>query len=679
MSHQLKLIFLTLFVLLAAPVALAQTDPDLPAIPTLDPDRVHANWIDFEPTFTPYVCPFHAQAPDYDPEEFRCGYVLVPEDRTKPDSRLIKLSVLSIKSTSDNPERRAVMRLTGGPGGPSLGAGRIYAYQGANTKEFREAADLIFFDQRGIGYSEGHFCRAVPRNFQFGVPIEEGVERSKAAFETCLAEARARGIEVDGYTTWQNALDVRDIRIALGYDQWTLFGVSYGTSLGQAILQVDEGGIRAAILDSVVPATPLETGGWEATAYGFSSALDALDADCAADPACARDVGSFRDRFIKAFEAYDADPIVLDTMDPGSALNGTVVLDGDLAGGAVFQALYSETLYADFPSLLNALENRDVEAIEAYFEVLGRPIDHAAGNGLELVANCRGAIKVSDEQFAEMRRAEPQLSKWTDTVGWAEVCDAVYDLGPDPTVKRVVTDVPILVAAGTADPITPPNYSQSIMSDLANGQYVEFPHTGHGALFSHSPGCGQDLWVAFVKDPEAKLDTSCLADVAAPQFLTRLIETKAPYHFARGLQSGQYPHGVILAALLLVISVIMFPLGWTARKLQGVNAPGMRQSRAITWGGALLSFGGLAWAMKQILATATDHPMALPIGVLPSTGWAFWLGLIGFALTAFALYRGLTSDGFGRRQIGASIGLVVTCLAALGSLIFLFSLGIGPF
>ena len=108
----------------------------------------------------------------------------------------------------------------------------------------------------------------MPRNFQFGVPIEEGVERSKAAFETCLDEARARGIEVDGYTTWQNALDVRDIRIALGYEQWTLFGVSYGTSLGQSILQVDEDGVRAAILDSVVPATPLETGGWEATAYG---------------------------------------------------------------------------------------------------------------------------------------------------------------------------------------------------------------------------------------------------------------------------------------------------------------------------------------------------------------------------------------------------------------------------
>jgi pimeloyl-ACP methyl ester carboxylesterase len=659
--------------------ALAQEDPDLPAIPDLTVEQVHSDWRDFEPEFTPYVCPFHAQAPDYDPEEFVCGYVLVPEDRTDPGSRLIKLSVMKIVSTSENPERRAVMRLTGGPGGPSLSANRIRAYQGANTRAFREAADLIFFDQRGIGYSEAHFCRAVPRNFQFGVAIEDGIERTKTAFAKCLAEARAEGIAVDGYTTWQNALDVRDIRIALGYEQWTLFGVSYGTSLGQAVIQVDEDGVRAAILDSVVPATLMESGGWGAIAYGFSSALAALDADCAANRNCARDVGSFRERFIAAFKSLDDDPIIMEDLDPGSALGGRLVMDGDLAAGAVFQALYINSLFADFPSLLKAVEDRDETALRAYVEVLGRPIDHAAGNGLELVANCRGAIQVTEEQFAAMRAAEPELSNWTDTVEWDQVCAAVYHMDPDPTVQRLVTDVPILVAAGTVDPITPPSYSRFIMSDLANGQYVEFPHTGHGALFSNLQGCGEEMWLAFVIDPEAELDTSCLETVEAPQFLTRLIETKGPYRFARGLQAGNYPKGVIALAVLLAISVVMFPLGWAARKLQGTGTESFAKARAITWLGALVSLAGLGWAINQILATATRHPMALPLGVLPATGWAFWLGLVGFGLTAYALYRGVTSPGFGRQHIGTSIGLILTCLASLGLLAFLMALGLGPF
>lgn len=673
-------IFAILWLLLSIGwLAHAQDDADLDIELPPPGEQVHPAWLDFEPEFTPYVCPFHAQAPKYDPEEFICGYVLVPEDRTDPNSRQIKLSVLKIVSTSDNPERRAVMRLTGGPGGPSLSAGRIRAYQGPNTRGFREAADLIFFDQRGIGYSEAHFCRAVPRNFQFGVSIEEGTERSKEAFRNCLEDARAEGIAVDGYNTWQNALDVRDIRKALGYEQWTLFGVSYGTSLGQAVIQVDEAGIRAAILDSVVPAEPLETGGWGAIAYGFRSALDALSTDCAANKSCARDVGNFSERFIAAFQAFDEDPLIIEGLDPGSVLDGRLVMDGDLAGGAVFQALYINSLFADFPSLLKALETRDETALRAYVEVLGRQIDHAAGNGMELVANCRGAVGVSEAQYAAMRAAEPELSKWTDTLEWDELCEVVYRIEPDPTVERLVTDVPILVAAGTVDPITPPNYSRSIMSDLSNGQYVEFPYTGHGALFSNSPGCGQEIWLAFVNDPMAPLDTSCIADVQAPQFLTRLKETKGPYRFARGLQAGSYPNLIIALAASLIIALIMFPFGWMARKIQGTAPVSFEHARPIAWIGALVSLGGLAWAIQKILSTATHHAMALPIGVVPSTGWAFWIALAGFGLTSYALYRGVKSPGFGRQQIGTSIGLVLVFLSSLGLLGFILSLGLGPF
>ncbi|MEL6857090.1 MAG: alpha/beta hydrolase [Pseudomonadota bacterium] len=660
---------------------MASQEPiELPALPTLatEAETVHPNWLDFVPRFTPYVCPFHREAPDYDPEEFRCGYVLVPENRTDPNSRLIQLSVLNIASTAENADKRAVIRLTGGPGGPSLSAGRISAYQRADTQAFREAADLIFFDQRGIGYSEGHFCRAVPRNFQFGVTVEDGVERAKTAFETCLREARARGIEVDGYTTWQNALDVRDIRIALGYERWTLFGVSYGTALGQAILQVDEAGVRAAILDSVVPAVPLDTGGWGAIAYGFGSALDALDADCAANPACAREIGSFRARFIAAFEAFDADPFVMEDLDPGAVLEGRAILDGDLAAGAVFQALYAKTLYADFPSLLKAMETRDEEAISAYFEVLGRPIDHRAGNGLELVANCRSAVKVTDPQSEAMRQAEPKLSQWTGTVEWDNVCAAVYPMRPDPTVTRLVTDVPVLVAAGSTDPITPPNYGQSIMSGLANGQYVEFPHTGHGALLSNHPGCGGDIWRAFVTDPEAKLDTSCLAEIDPPAFQTRLIETKGPYHLARKIQGGTYPIALLVLAGSLLVALILFPLGWAARTIQARDGGNLSYARPLSWLGAVCSLGGVVWVVSQVLKTATQHPMALPLGVLPATGLGVWLGLIGFGVSVYAIYRAISSGGFGRAQVGTSLGLILVSIASFGCLVFLLSLGIGP-
>ena len=661
--------------------AMAQTDDaalDLAPEPVQPVETVHPIWETFEPAFTPYVCPFHAQAPEYDAEEFRCGYVLVPEDRTDPESRLIQLSVLRIKSTTDNPDRRAVIRLTGGPGGPSLSAGRIIAYQAPAQQRFRDAADLIFFDQRGIGYSEDHFCRAVPRNFQFGLNAAEGETAWIAAFDQCLSEAREKGIAIDAYSTWQNAYDVRDIRRALGYEQWTLYGVSYGTELGQAVLDVDPEGTRAAILDSVVPAAPIETGGWGAIAYGFRSALTSINADCQADPACARDVGDMTNRFIDTFVALEENPLILEGLDPGSYLNGELVLDGTVAAGAVFQALYINSIYQDFPSLLKALETRDAVAMKAYAEVLGRTIDHRYGNGMELIANCRGAAQVTEEQEAEQAAAEPILSRFTGTLLWGKICKQVYEINPDPAVTPLITDVPVLVGAGATDPITPPNYGQAIMPGLANGQYVEFPHTGHGVFVSHFAGCGGDLWLAFLDDPNAPLDTSCVDDIAAPKFLTRLIESKAPYEFALKLQAGSYPNSIIALAGMLLFSLLAFPLGWLARKIQAREVASLALARPISWLGALISLAGLGWAVSQILATATQHPMAVPIGVLPSTGWAFWIGLLGFGLTAFAVYRAVQSGGFGRAQIGSSIGLVLTSAASLGLIIFLVSLGLAP-
>ncbi|MEO0608036.1 MAG: hypothetical protein AAFY82_07375, partial [Pseudomonadota bacterium] len=101
-------------------------------------------------------------------------------------------------------------------------------------------------------------------------------------------------------------------------------------------------------------------------------------------------------------------------------------------------------------------------------------------------------------------------------------------------------------------------------------------------------------------------------------------------------------------------------------------------ARPLAWTGAALTLGGLGFAVWQILKTAMTHPMALPLGVLPSAAWSVWLALLGFVLTAIAVYRAIQSSGFGRRAIGTSIGLALTCAAALYGLIFLFSLGLGP-
>src|SRR6185312_8329380 len=79
------------------------------------------------------------------------GTLLVPENRSDPESNLIELAFVRFKSTAKNPGP-PIVYLAGGPGGSGIGTAR-----GSRFPLFmalREIADVIAFDQRGTGFSK---------------------------------------------------------------------------------------------------------------------------------------------------------------------------------------------------------------------------------------------------------------------------------------------------------------------------------------------------------------------------------------------------------------------------------------------------------------------------------------------------------------------------------------------
>ncbi|MCI4645401.1 MAG: alpha/beta hydrolase [Hyphomonadaceae bacterium] len=651
--------------------------PEPPSeIPRVTPDRVHPTWAGFQPEFHAYICPFPVPG-DYNPSEIVCGYVLVPEDRSHAESRLIQLSVLVIKSTSENPELGAIMRLTGGPGGPSLGAGRVRAYQSPANRALREKADLVFFDQRGVGYSEGAFCRALPLPYQYGLPVTpEGFEVYEREVRRCFEEARARGVFVEGYTNWQNALDVRDIRRALGYETWNLFGVSYGTELAQGVMRVDTDGVHAVILDSVVPQGLAARDLDQITANGFRSALDAMTQMCRADPACAAEYEDLGARFLAAMAGFAEAPLILENVAP-TAGQERIILDGRTIGDAVFQALYSHTVYGDLPALLHVLETRDVETLRTYVDVLGYPLDHAYGSGMSVTINCRGGFRQRVDAPPPPGPDGTALLAHIGSTNFARNCAAVFEASEDPTASPLVSEIPTLITTGAVDPITPPYYADLVLPGLANAQRLDFPHTGHGALLTHWDNCGRDTLIAFFSAPMAALDQTCPKSVSTPDFLVKLRHTKAPYHFARGLQAGRYPILTLTALGILATLVFVFPFTMLARRMDSTNSAEYGRARLLTAVGSALSIAGCTLAVGSVLATAASHQASLPVGVPASIGWAGWLGLAGCLLCFTALWRVWQTRSPDQR-LGTRLAIGLGVLASAILLWFLFSIDAGP-
>src|SRR5690606_39073830 len=96
---------------------------------------------------------------------------------------------------------------------------------------------------RGTGYSQPFL----------GCYGDEEAEDNLAYARLCHADLTAQGIRLNAYTSAENAADIADLRVALGYEQVNLYGISYGTRLALTIMRDHPQGIRSVVLDSVYP------------------------------------------------------------------------------------------------------------------------------------------------------------------------------------------------------------------------------------------------------------------------------------------------------------------------------------------------------------------------------------------------------------------------------------------
>ncbi|MEN3973348.1 alpha/beta fold hydrolase [Sphingomicrobium sp. XHP0235] len=667
---------------LLVPASAQEPERENPGAPTTAaPQRVearesiHQEWRDFQPRFAPGACPFEG---DFDREIISCGSVMVPEDRRDPDSNLIRLAVMRIAPLADAPEGNAIVRLTGGPGIAALAGGRAEYFSGKQGETLRRLGEIVYFDQRGTGVSERNFCRGIPQFFQHGaIPSAEGHERTEAMMADCLAEARREGIAVEAYDNWSNALDVRDLRRALGYQQWNLLGVSYGTQLGQGVMAVDPEGVRSAVLDSVVPNSgmPSMTG---STGVNFEQSLEAVQAACAAQDACSRAFPDLAERVYRVIESFGEQPLVIGGLTPPAFPRGSVMLDDVAAAQLLFQLLYSRALYGELPIILEAMETRNIEALRIYAQQGAPGYDRTYGSGMNRVILCSDGKTKSDAENAVLHQDAPRSEPWFAEAGVIG-CGGQLTLDIDPTARPLVSDIPTLIVAGDADPITPWQESRWLADRLEKATYVEFAGTGHGALFSNG-ACGDAILADFIEDPERELDTACVEEIDPIDFATDWRSTDAPFRMVSAVQAGRWPWGLALALVGVVGAVLFFPAAALGRRVEARRGRtvtgGLARARWASWGGAALGLAAAAsagWIVQGWLAT---HPMGLPVGVPNSVAVAGLLALAGVVLAVFgALWAWRARD---LAPTGTLVATLVSVVATAGLLAAMTAHGLGP-
>ena len=241
----------------------------------------------FIPRFIPAPCPFIPAADQAEGSTINCGFVAVPENRTRPHRRLIQLAVAIFKAPQA-PTRPPLLFLGGGPGsfvlddfGPRV--------SGSLARDLTAGRDFVMFDQRGVGFSEPALDCPELQDLKYRAieshptRAQEDDDEVEAAF-ACRDRLLGSGIELAAYNTAASAADVNDIRRALGYGQIDVWGLSYGTRLALAVERDFPEIVHSLVLDSALPPSVNQLVDRAANA---ERAFRVLFDGCAADVACA--------------------------------------------------------------------------------------------------------------------------------------------------------------------------------------------------------------------------------------------------------------------------------------------------------------------------------------------------------------------------------------------------------
>ncbi|MFF1722250.1 alpha/beta hydrolase [Streptomyces sviceus] len=200
------------------------------------------------------------QGSGLDPRQ-RCATVSVPMDYADPDGPKIEIAVSRIRSENPDARRGALLLIPGGPGGDSMndpsGKGQRL------PQKVRDAYDLIGFAPRGMAPSTAVDCglehRDLARTTLLPWPSADGSVDTNMAAGKRVSEACARngGELIRHISTLNEARDLDRVRAALGERKVSAWGVSYGTYVADAYLQLFPGRTDRVVLDSNDNADPV--------------------------------------------------------------------------------------------------------------------------------------------------------------------------------------------------------------------------------------------------------------------------------------------------------------------------------------------------------------------------------------------------------------------------------------
>jgi pimeloyl-ACP methyl ester carboxylesterase len=434
----------------------------------------------------------------------QCGLFQVPENPDEPLGKQIELFVARVPTLNQQRSEQAFVLLAGGPG---QAASEAYASSQQAFERIRRSHDILLVDQRGTGKSNRMACNFSAETEALDWDDEETTRALKDCHDHLPGDPRY-------YTTSVAVRDLDAVRAALGYTQLVLYGGSYGTLVAQHYLRRYPDQTRSVILDGVVP-----PGATLATDIALNAqlALEQVFARCLQDTTCNNSYPELAAAFDRVAGRLKAEAVELDISDPMTAKPLHLTLGYDLMAAGIRLLSYRPETIALIPLTINEADKGNYGPLAAQSLLSVSSLNDMLALGMHNAVMCTEDIPFVDLQTVDMAALEHTYLGTDQLNGLRKICE-IWPRGlADPDIKQpVVSNVPVLLLSGEADPVTPPAYADQVAATLQNSRHLVGPGQGHGMI---SVGCVSRLVADFTRDGLLdKLDGECVQQMGPSPF-----------------------------------------------------------------------------------------------------------------------------------------------------------------
>ena len=442
--------------------------------------------------------------------EVLCGRLEVPEDRDAPTGRTVSLLAVVLPAAEPRDGQPPLFEIPDGPGAsatdlaPNYAGGSEYAHE---LRRLHRHRDVVLVDARGSGGSGALTCAALNER-PSPVPLFP-----PAAVRACLAELQQRA-NLTRYTTSAIVEDFDAVREALGYEQVDVLGFGWGGRAALEWARLHPERVRAV---AVVGATTVEQKLPLHQPREGAAALDALVADCAADPVCAAAHPELPGDIAALFARLEGAPLVVSAA-VGEGETAVLELDRDTVAELVRGLLYSPADARRLPAVVTALARGDerpfVEQVLA--GRLSGPSSFAEGLYLSVVCS-EDTSRITDEELARETSGTPfgagRVSRQR------EACSLWPRAESAPGFGELPRATPVLVVSGGRDPVAPPRWGERLAAALPGSRHLLIPGMARDVTGLSDATCLDRLLAAFFDAASGTaLDPACVSGMRPPPF-----------------------------------------------------------------------------------------------------------------------------------------------------------------